>query len=71
MRLGLHCICCSAGPMAILLVVGLMNLGAMAVVRAAITAERLAPDAKRAARGIGAVAIAAGVLLVARAAVLH
>lgn len=71
MRLGLHCICCSAGPMAILFVAGLMNVGAMAAVTAAITAERLAPDAVRVARVIGVVAIAAGVLLVAHAAALH
>ena len=40
----------------------------MAVVAAAITAERLAPDGERAARAIGAVAVAAGLILIAQAA---
>src|ERR1700751_1511517 len=39
LRLGLHCSCCCAGLTAILLVLGVMNLGAMAVVTAAITVE--------------------------------
>jgi predicted metal-binding membrane protein len=68
MRLGLHCSHCCAGPMAILLVIGVMDLGVMAVVAAAITAERLAPAGERAARAIGAVAVGAGLFLVARAA---
>jgi len=67
LRLGLDCIRCCAGLMAILLVVGVMDLLAMAVVAAAITVERLSPAAERAARGIGAVAVAAGLLLIARA----
>src|SRR4051794_272679 len=40
--LGLHCSCCSAGPTAILLAIGVMNPGAMALVGTAVTAERLA-----------------------------
>ena len=67
-RLGLHCSDCCAGLTAILLVVGVMDLRAMAVVAAAITAERLAPAGERVARAIGAVAIGAGLLLIARAA---
>ena len=67
-RLGVHCALSCAGPMAVLLAVGMMDLGAMAVVTAAITTERLALDGTRAARGIGALAIAVGVVLVARAA---
>src|SRR5207245_9958896 len=43
LRLGLHCSNCSAGLMAILLVIGVMDLRAMAVVAAALTVERLAP----------------------------
>jgi predicted metal-binding membrane protein len=68
LRLGLHCIYCSAGPTAILLVTGVMDLRAMAVVTAAITLERLAPAGERVARAIGAVALGAGWLLIARAA---
>jgi hypothetical protein len=45
-----------------------MDLRAMAVVTAAITVERLAPAGERFARGIGAVAVGAGLLLIARAA---
>jgi predicted metal-binding membrane protein len=69
LRLGLHCGCCSAGLMAILLVIGIMDLRAMAVVTAAITVERLAPGGKRVARVIGALVIGAGLLLIARAVV--
>ena len=67
LRLGLHCACSCAGLTAILLVSGIMDLGVMAAVTAAVTAERLAPAGERVARGIGAVAIAAGLLLFARA----
>lgn len=67
LRLGLHCSRCCAGLVAILLVVGVMDLQAMAVVTAAITAERLAPAGDRVARAIGAVVVAAGLLLAARA----
>jgi predicted metal-binding membrane protein len=68
LRLGLHCIHCCFGLMAILLVIGVMDLRAMAVVAAAITVERLAPAGQRAARAIGAVVIATGLFLIARAA---
>jgi hypothetical protein len=44
-----------------------MDLRAMAVITAAITAERLAPDAQRVARVIGAVVVGAGLFLIARA----
>jgi predicted metal-binding membrane protein len=68
LRLGFHCSHCCAGPMAILLGLGVMELGAMAVVAAAITVERLAPGGERLARAIGAVVVGAGLLLIARAA---
>jgi predicted metal-binding membrane protein len=68
LRLGLHCSQCCVGLMTILLVVGFMELRAMAVVAIAITAERLAPGGRRVARTIGAVVIVAGLFLVARAA---
>ena len=67
-RLGLHCTQCSAGLMAILLVIGVMDLRAMAVVAAAITVERLAPAGERVARATGGVVIVAGLVLIARAA---
>ena len=66
LRLGLHCSHSSGGLMAILLVVGVMDLRAMAIVTAAITAERLAPAGERVARAIGAIVVAAGLLLIAR-----
>ena len=69
LRLGLHCGYSCSGPMAILLVIGVMDLRAMALVTAAITLERLAPAGQRVARATGTVAVAAGVILIARAAV--
>jgi len=68
LRLGLHCSCCCAGLMAILLVIGVMDLRAMAVVAVAITVEHLAPGGERVARTIGAAVVGAGLLLIARAA---
>jgi len=68
LRLGLHCSRCCAGLMAILLVIGVMDLRAMAVVAAAITVERLAPAGERVARATGVVFIGAGLFLIARAA---
>ncbi len=47
--------------MAILLVIGVMDLRAMALVTAAITVERLAPAGERVARAIGAVVVGGGV----------
>jgi predicted metal-binding membrane protein len=67
LRLGLHCSRCCAGLMAILLVIGVMDLRAMAVVAAAITLERVAPAGERVARAIGAVGVGAGLVLFARA----
>ncbi len=68
LRLGLHCANCSVGLMTILLVIGVMNLRAMAVVAAAITVERLAPAGERVARATGIVVSGAGLFLIARAA---
>ncbi len=67
LRLGLHCGQCCVGLMAILLVIGVMNVLAMAGVAAAITVERLAPAGERVARATGAVALGAGLVLIARA----
>jgi len=68
LRLGLHCSYSCAGLTAILLVIGVMDLRAMAVVTAAITVERLAPGGERVARATGAVVVGAGLFLIARAA---
>lgn len=66
--LGIHCAESCAGLMAILLVVGVMDLRAMAVVTAAITVERFAPNGVRVARAIGAVGVGAGLFMIALAA---
>ncbi|MGC1409113.1 MAG: DUF2182 domain-containing protein [Acetobacteraceae bacterium] len=70
LRLGIDCGRCCANLMAISLVIGSMNLSVMAVVTAAITAERIAPTGERAARATGAIAVGAGLFLLARAAVI-
>jgi predicted metal-binding membrane protein len=67
MRLGLQCARCCANLMVILLVIGVMDGRAMAVVAGAITLERLVPTGEHAARAIGAIVVAAGLLLIARA----
>jgi predicted metal-binding membrane protein len=68
LRLGLRCSRCCAGLMAILLVIGVMDLRAMALVASAITIERLAPAGERVARAIGVVVIGTGLFLIMRAA---
>lgn len=68
LRLGIHCSYCSLGLIGILLVVGVMDLRAMIVVAAAITAERLAPAGERVARALGVVVVGTGLFLIARAA---
>jgi hypothetical protein len=56
--------------MVVLLGLGAMDLRVMAVVTAAITAERIAPAGERVARAIGVVVVGSGLCLIARAAVL-
>jgi predicted metal-binding membrane protein len=68
LRLGRHCSYCCAPLTATLLVIGVMDLRAMAVVTAAITVERLSRAGRRVARVIGVVVVAAGWLLIGRAA---
>jgi predicted metal-binding membrane protein len=68
LRLGLHCSCCCAGLTAVLVVTGVMDLLAMAVVTAAITLERFAPRGERVARGIGFVVGGVGLFMIVRAA---
>jgi predicted metal-binding membrane protein len=64
LRLGLDCNLCCAGPTAVLLVIGVMDLHAMAAMMTAITLERLAPSGERMARATGAIAIGAGLFLI-------
>jgi predicted metal-binding membrane protein len=68
MRLGGHCAYCCAGFSVALLAIGVMDLRAMALVTAAITAERLAPRGELVARVLGIVFVGLGSLLIARAA---
>ncbi|WP_228875010.1 DUF2182 domain-containing protein [Paraburkholderia saeva] len=63
-RLGLHCGYCCAGLTAILFVIGVMDLRAMVVVTAAITAERLARSGERAMQAVGVAFVATGLVLV-------
>ena len=67
LRLGLHCVNACANLTAILLVVGMMDLCAMVLVTAAITAERLAANGLYVARIAGAVAVGTGLSFVAQA----
>ena len=69
-QLGVRCSLCCAGLTVILLVVGVMDLGAMTAVAAATTLERLAPAGHRVARTTGALVIAAALVLIARAALI-
>jgi predicted metal-binding membrane protein len=65
LRLGVHCSYCCANLMAMLLVVGVMDLRAMIAVTAAITFERIAPAGRRLARIIGLVVVGIGLSLIA------
>jgi predicted metal-binding membrane protein len=67
LRLGLDCSLCCSGLMAVLLVLGVMDVGVMALVAAAITVERLAPNPERTARAVGLTVIAAGAVAIGRA----
>ncbi len=67
LRLGWHCSLCCSGLMLVLLATGVMDLGVMAAVGAAITLEQLVPAPARVARAIGAVAILAGIFILTRA----
>jgi predicted metal-binding membrane protein len=66
-RFGLQCSRSSASLMIVLLTAGVMDLRAMIIVGAAITAERLAPDGLFVSRFVGAVVIGGGLLLMALA----
>jgi predicted metal-binding membrane protein len=64
-RLGLDCVLCCANLMAILLVIGVMDLATMALVTAAITLERLTPAGEKLARAVGVVVVGTGLFLIA------
>jgi predicted metal-binding membrane protein len=62
LRLGLHCSYCCANLTDILLVIGVMDLRAMAVMTVAFGVDRLAADGESVARAIGA-GVVAGLFL--------
>lgn len=64
---GLHCVRCCAGLTLILLAWGMMDVRAMALITVAITAERWAASPLPIVRTIGATAVVAGLLMIARA----
>ena len=68
LRLGRDCGASCAGLMASLLVLGAMDVRAMAIATVVITVERLAPAGERVARAIGLAAIVVGSVLIARGA---
>lgn len=67
LRLGCHCSYCCANLMMILVVTGMMDLRAMAIVTAAITAERFAVASEYVVRAIGTVVVGAGLYLITEA----
>jgi predicted metal-binding membrane protein len=68
LHLGLRCAQSCIGLTVVVLALGMMDLRVMAVVGAAITAERLAPNGRRVSRAIGVIGVAVGLLAIARAA---
>ena len=66
-RLGLHCNAACANLTAVLLVLGVMDLRAMALVAAAITAERLAPRDANVVRSVGVVLVGVGACVLGQA----
>ncbi|WP_186420860.1 DUF2182 domain-containing protein [Bosea sp. CS1GBMeth4] len=67
LRLGGACCASCAGPTVLLLVGGVMDLRGMAIVAAAITAERLAPAGERIAGATGGLMLGAGMVQLAQA----
>ena len=67
LHIGLHCGLSCANLTAILLVTGVMDLRVMALITAAITAERLAPAGLLVAQSIGLLAVGAGLVSIASA----
>jgi predicted metal-binding membrane protein len=71
LTLGVHCACCSALPMAILLMPGVMSLSTMSIVTVAITVERVAPRSARVARALGVAANLRSHPLLSRTTTIH
>ena len=69
--MGVNCAMCCFGLMALLLAGGVMDLGVMALVTIAITAERLLSPPKLVARLIGGLAMLVGVAAMVRAIAIH
>lgn len=67
LRLGGHCGRCCGNLMVVLLVLGVMDLAVMALVTAAVTAERLTSSGDRVARMVGAIVVGVGLLLIVQA----
>jgi predicted metal-binding membrane protein len=65
LRSGVRCTLCCAGLMLVLLVAGVMNLGAMTAVAIGITAERVGPAPVATARVAGFVLMAIGAAVMA------
>ncbi|WP_084688725.1 DUF2182 domain-containing protein [Paraburkholderia oxyphila] len=66
MRLGLNCGTCCGNWMIVLLALGVMDLGSMAIVTAAIAAERVAPCHGHVVRILGLAGVAVGVSMMVR-----
>ncbi len=64
LRLGARCVYCCAGLNAILLITGVMDLLAMALVMMAISAERLIEAGERVARGTGFLVLGMGASMI-------
>jgi predicted metal-binding membrane protein len=67
-QLGLRCSASCAGLMTVLLVVGVMDMRAMAILTVAMTIERLAPAGHRIAQAIGTILMCTGLFLIAHVA---
>ena len=66
LRLGVQCSSCCAGSTMVLLAIGVMDVRMMVVVTMVITAERLAPAGQRVAQALGALMVAAGIVMLLR-----
>ncbi len=66
LRLGRHCSLCCSGLMLVLLATGVMDLGIMAAVAAAVTLEQVVPTPVSIARATGIVLILAGIFIFVR-----
>lgn len=68
LQLGARCSRSCAGLMAVVLILGVMDIRVMAAATIAISAERLAPGGVRVARIVGVIIVAVGFMQIARAA---